>query len=62
MNTVQIIWAVLVLASTAGGLLLASVGSRLSHVGMATGGVLACIGVSSYATALLLVSDAIGMG
>ena len=62
MVSASLLWAVMVLASTAGGLLLASAGSRLSRAGVATGGVLACIGVSSFATVLLFVSDATGMG
>ena len=61
MFNVSIVWAFLVLASTTSGLILARVGSRSARLVMAAGGVLACIGVSSVATVLLLANDAVGM-
>ncbi len=62
MVSAAVIWAGLLVASTAGGLIFAHVGSHSLRLTMATGGVLACIMVSSMATILLVTSGALGVG
>jgi len=61
MTGLALVWATLLAASTAGGLVFAHLGSRSSHLSLATSGVIACITVSSAATILLVTSDVIAL-